>query len=495
MLKQVFFVFFTAFIVLAAGCANRTIKSTVEREDVFETNDENEKPYIIDLNVEANSQNLLSCRLSFSTTEKKEAFVRYFSEKHKGYEVTGEISKDHYFFLWGMKPETRYTIEIYFAGNPEVPVEVTEYISGSLPETVPHMELTVNDRNKVSEGFVLFTYFAIPMANASPVALMVDEEGDVVWYFEYFMSGFNLLGDLQYIEETETILISLMKGPNMAKIPAEEAIEIDLEGNVVWKSKKVTNIYGDEDSWHHFYRRLKDNSLLFLGYEWTGSLVTDRIVNVDRDYNVLWTWSYLDHFDPPHCDSADICDWTHSNFLNMFKEEGVVYINSRNLSQYFKIDMDTGEVLWTFGKGGDFDMITDHPDPWFEFAHAPEIDTFDGNEIMFYDNGSEERGYSRIIKYRINDVDMTAEVIFEFDGSHIDRKWFTRFWGDVDTLDNGNIFITAGAFEATEETRLFEITKDGEIVWEMSFDPPEKTGFINAIYNSQKFRPDIYKNK
>ncbi len=295
--------------------------------------------------------------------------------------------------------------------------------------------------------------------------------------------------------KTSTILMSLSKGPNMAKIPAEEAIEIDLEGNVIWKSKKIVSTHNDENSWHHIYNLLDDDTIITLKPNVIGTVVTDYIVNFDRDYNILWSWTYADHFELPHCDPANICDWTHSNHLNMFKEEGVVYINSRNLSQYFKIDMDTGEVLWTFGKGGDFDMITDHPDPWFEFAHTPEIDTFDGNEIMFYDNGSEERGYSRIIKYRIDDVDMTAEVIFEFDGSHIDRKWFTRFWGDVDTLDNGNIFITAGAFEATEETRLFEITKDGEIVWEMSFDPPEKTGFINAIYNSQKFRPDIYKNK
>jgi len=177
----------------------------------------------------------------------------------------------------------------------------------------------------------------------------------------------------------------------------------------------------------------------------------------------------------------------------MFKDKDVCYINSRNLSKYFKINMNTGKIVWTFGKDGDFTMLSDHQDPWIEFAHAPEI-TFSGesiSEILFYDNGSEKRGFSRVIKYRIDEKNMTAEIIYEFDGSGINKNWFTPFWGDVESQENGNIFITAGNFELTEESRLFEVTSDGQMVWELLLVQNGET--MTSLYNSWKFKPNLKK--
>ena len=445
------------------------------------------------MKVEENTKNVLSCRLSFKTDQPVETVVRYFSDSHSGYEIRGLKTTDHYFFIWGMRAKSKYNIQIFSASDLENPINSAFFTTGSLPESAPELDLTVHNFEKISEGFVLFTYFNYPEKLSKPIALMVDTDGEVIWYFEYFMAGFNVIGDVQFVDETQTVMMSLSKGPNMADIPAEEAVEIDLEGNVLWKSAELKSVHNGPDNWHHIYRLLKDDSIVTLKPDYIGTVVSDRILNLDRNYNVLWSWSYAGVFEIPECSQSDRCDWTHSNHVNMFKDKDVCYINSRNLSKYFKIDMTTGKTVWTFGKDGDFTMLSDHQDPWIEFAHAPEI-TFSGesiSEILFYDNGSEKRGFSRVIKYRIDEKNMTAEIIYEFDGSGINKNWFTPFWGDVESQENGNIFITAGNFELTEESRLFEVTSDGQMVWELLLVQNGET--MISLYNSWKFKPKLKK--
>lgn len=237
------------------------------------------------------------------------------------------------------------------------------------------------------------------------------------------------------------------------------------------------------------YRQLPDGSFVFFNLVFSETTVGDRIINVDAGYNELWSWNYMDHFEPPGCTPDKWCDWTHSNSVSMFKEKNVVYLNSRNFSQYLKIDMITGNVLWKFGKDGDFTLKTDNPDPWFEFAHDPEIKNFDSDTIIFYDNGSVERGYSRVIEYKLNFEEMTAEISFIYDGSNDERIWFAEYWGDADSLPNGNIFVTAGLYDLSQDSRFFEVTRDGEIVWELFMGKEED--WMYTLYNAQKFIPPL----
>jgi len=497
-LKKLSIIFYVIMAFTFPNCGNTVHKddktdnlsdldSLVEPdEDIVET------PLIFDVKVEKNEKNVLSCRLTFKTKEKIKTVVKYFAQNHNGYEIVEENEGvEHYYFLWGMRAETKYIIEIYDAKEPEELLEKTEYVSGALPDTVPETFLAVNDHDKIFDGFLLFTLSATVEERAFPIAFMMDTDGEIIWYFEYYMAGFNILGDLQYTEETSTILVSLVKGLNMEDIPAEEAIEIDLEGNILWKSREFPNVYGDDHSWHHTYEKLEDGTIVFLRRDMLGTLVSDMIVNVDSDYNELWKWRYLDHFEPPFCDPAVWCDWTHSNTVTMFKDAGVVYLNSRNMSKYFKIDMYSGNIVWTLGQDGDFTIEADEPNPWFEFAHDPEIKEFNGDTVIFYDNGSLERGFSRVIEYKLNFEEMTAEISFLFDGSEINKMWFNEYWGDADSLPNGNIFVTAGDYQLYSDSRFFEVTREGEIVWEL-FMGKEKD-WMHTLYNAQKFVPPLKK--
>lgn len=481
------------FVILILSCSNATHNVTdtdsAQENDNVTSDDDVLVNKIYEVKVTENEKNSLSCFLTFKTNDSVLSKVKYFTENGKGYEIEAEQEgTDHSFFLWGMKSLTKYMIEIYF--DEDKPEYVTEFTSGALPETVPEYEMTVNNVEKVSKGFLLLTTSATIVEEVFPTAVMVDTDGDIVWYYEHDMVGFASLGDMQYIEETQTVLIAIVKGENMTDIPAEEAVEIDLAGRVVWKSREYANVYyWDDESWHHIYNRLPDDSLIFLRRDLVDTTISDKILNVDRDYNILWEWRYQDHYDPPACDPSDWCDWTHCNWIEMDKEDKVAYLNVRHLSRFHKIDMETGDVIWTLGKDGDFTIVTDIEDPWFEWAHAPKVYNDGEEKVLFYDNGTVDRGYSRVIEYTIDEENMVATVNYVFDGMETDQEWFTIAWGDADSLPGGNIMVTAGNEDPVMSNRFFEVTREGEIVWELTLIDGDTWNRI--VYNSYKFTPPL----
>jgi hypothetical protein len=84
---------------------------------------------------------------------------------------------------------------------------------------------------------------------------------------------------------------------------------------------------------------------------------------------------------------------------------------------------------------------------------------------------------------------MTAEISFEFDGLQTGDWWFAEFWGDVDHLENGNILVTSGQHDLNQESRIFEVTREGEIVWNLFLEKHEN--WMISAFNSQKFVPPL----
>ena len=517
MLKKTPFFVFVVFFVFAA-CENSTHSFEADipgsddsdsaeiddsgsdfDSDSAETDDRDvqEEP-LFNLKVEENKQNSLSCRLTFSTADEVQTFVKYYSATHAGYIIRQDSAKkEHYFFLWGMRENLDYTIEIYTDEEKPELLATTEFHSGFVPESVVKPHLVTNDREFVQPGFVLFSQLADPDTVEMPsVIFMVDTDGFVVWYFEHSLAGYAILSDAEYHKKTQTIFAGMQKGMNMADIPSEEGVEINLEGNILWKSPDIASYNYSATGWHHDYKLLDDGTILFLQAVYDGDLVTDRIVNVDRDYNELWDWGYLDspdYFNEITCvdPEAKWCDWTHTN--TAFTDEGkhFVYFNSRRLG-FFKMDTATKEIVWKFGKGGDFTMLSYHIYPWPDYPHDPKISS-DGKRMLFYDNGWEERNYSRVIEYIFDEDEMTAEISFEFDGFQQGRIWFAPAFGDADYLENGNIFVTKGMMGRPENSSLFEITRDGRVVWELYTE--QNDNFMIEVFNSDKFVPPLEFNR
>jgi hypothetical protein len=100
------------------------------------------------------------------------------------------------------------------------------------------------------------------------------------------------------------------------------------------------------------------------------------------------------------------------------------------------------------------------------------------------------RDYSRVIEFD----PQTLEIVWEYvlrDPGPLERKFFSWFISSAQRLVNGNTLITEGA-----GGRVFEVTREGEIVWEYisPFVAPPGSGFGNAIYRAYRVPPEWLPN-
>jgi len=500
-------------VFVAVSCGNNVHKGEIQDpdEDLLPDRDEAEDPdenddsyhdaaqddeVLFNLKVTENEKNLLSCGLTFSTKEERKTFVKYYSEVHAGYKIVEDSAKtEHYFFLWGMRENNNYKIEIYSDETEPELLATAEFRSSVVPASFAAPHVVKYDKKRAQPGFLILAQQSlIRPEDMKAEIFMVDNEGFIIWYYQHYVPGYALLGDPMYHENTRTISMGIQKGPNMGEIPAEDGIEIDLEGNLVWKSPDFYGYTYSETTWHHQYSVLDDGTVLFIKPQIQNQVIADRIVNVDRDYNELWNWGYFDlpdYFNNITCADPDNdwCDWTHTNSVMMFKDENLVYFNSLWLG-FYKLDMNTKKILWNFGKNGDFRMLSEHENPWPDGSHAPEFYDASKKRVVFFDNGMKERNYSRIIEYEIDEEAMTAAITFEYDGKKDGRGWWARNgWGDVDYLENGNILVTKGQVDPPDNSSVFEVTHDGEVVWELYTRQDESVSIL--LYNVFKFVPPL----
>ena len=117
---------------------------------------------------------------------------------------------------------------------------------------------------------------------------------------------------------------------------------------------------------HHEIEYSHDRGFYFTlnGYvvpEEEGYSVYDRITEYNYEGTVIWTKSTHTFIDLSHwCPYEDMFgtqrDVTHANAISFDEENDNIYVNIRNTNTFYKIDHDTGSVLWGLGEYGDFVM-------------------------------------------------------------------------------------------------------------------------------------------
>ncbi len=223
-----------------------------------------------------------------------------------------------------------------------------------------------------------------------------------------------------------------------------DLVQIDYDGNIVWKFDKWEYIEdpGEEPRWmarhHHDYQRegnpvgyyvpgmdptpLKGNTLI-LGHTTVRNpkisqhrLLDDVFYEVDWEGNIVWEWHANEHFDEfgfdeaaknvlarnPNLRNVDggIGDWLHINCMSYlgpnkwydqgderFHPDNIIF-DSREANFLAIISKKTGEVVWQIGPNYD-DEATRHIDYIIGPHHTHMIPRGlpgEGN-ILVYDNG------------------------------------------------------------------------------------------------------------
>ena len=237
------------------------------------------------------------------------------------------------------------------------------------------------------------------------------------------------------------------------------ALEADWNGKVLWEVRHPNH--------HHDGRLLKNGNVLLLcatelsndvarkvqggrpGTEEKGKIWADYLVEMTKDGRSVWEWRSWEHLDPAKDIITAVQDerseWTHGNAV-MELPGGNLLVSFRDISTIIKIERRTGQILWKMGA------------PPLSGQHAPT--PLPNDNILIFDNGphrlDESFPFSRVIEVNSR----TSEIVWKYEEG-IPSNFFSPRISNAQRLPNGNTLVNDGWFG-----RFFEVTLDGEVVWE-----------------------------
>ena len=266
-------------------------------------------------------------------------------------------------------------------------------------------------------------------------------------------------------------------------------VELDWDGNVVWSYRNPML--------HHDYQRLPNGNTLTLEFERISSELTaqvqggrrqdtdpeqmfgDVVKEIAPDGSTLHEWKSWEHLDPAEdviCPLEERREWTHGNSINL-TADGHLLISFRLTSTIGIVDRGDGHFRWKWGPG---EVYHQH--------HPTELPN--GNVLLFDNGGHRPRStWSRVLE-----VDpATNRVEWEYRGDP-PISFHSPNISSADRLPNGNTLICEGA-----PGRAFEVTPDGQIVWEYvnpflapgggvaGGNPGDMT---NSMFRAHRYAPD-----
>lgn len=331
----------------------------------------------------------------------------------------------------------------------------------------------VIDQTKISQGFTLFTNLNITdMPFDHGTVYLVDLYGRIVhsWKTNNKTQYAMLKPDGNLL--TTQAKITDKNFPQAARITSIQ--ELSTDSNVIWEY--------ENGSMHHDFDVLPNGNLAVLVWEKVPqeiaqaikggksgtefnkeTIFSDRVLEIDQDKNVVWSWNTVDHLDltedeiPPFFPREQ---WTHANSLmyvqsDPFFQKEAYLVSMRYLNSVFLINKETGEIIWKSPKG--------------LLGHQHDATMLKNGNVLVFNNAfysfvSPTNSYnygSEVLE--INPK--TNEVVWQFSGGNnpLDKSRLTEvILSGAQRLSNGNTLITLGT-----SGRIMEVTPDKKIVWDM----------------------------
>jgi len=199
--------------------------------------------------------------------------------------------------------------------------------------------------------------------------------------------------------------------------------------------------------------------------------VVDGIIQeVDvKTGKVLFEWSALDHIDVSESheplDKLYIDSWDYVHFNSVEEDvDGNLIVSARHTWAVYKIDRDTGEVIWRLGgKRSDFPLSDDDR---FSYQHDARVEG--RNRVRIFDNAAASekvRPQSRVVTYELDPEAKTAKLVRTIE--HPD-KVSSGTQANAQLLEDGHMFVGWGS-----QGRFSEFGPDGDLL----FDARVQRGF------------------
>ena len=178
-------------------------------------------------------------------------------------------------------------------------------------------------------------------------------------------------------------------------------------------------------------------------------MYSDYLAEVTPAGHTVWEWRTWEYLDPVADGIAEVQAprtlWAQGNSVYELPD-GDILASYRPTSTVIRISRKTGKITWKLGP------------PTVAGQHAPTL--LENGNVLIFDNGphrlDDSVPYSRVIE--INPA--ANEIVWKYQDKPA-WNFFSPRMGYPQRLPNGNTLITESSFG-----RFFEVTKEGEIVWE-----------------------------
>jgi hypothetical protein len=196
------------------------------------------------------------------------------------------------------------------------------------------------------------------------------------------------------------------------------------------------------------------------------------VQELDSRKNVVFEWKSWNHINLTES-YADLTqtwvDYVHGNAVEL-DTDGNLMVSARHLDQVFKIDRNTGNVLWRWGgKSNQFEFISDLPDadatqPFFRQHDIRRL--VNGNVTLFDNRSDLSPQYSRALEYELDEINKKAKLVWEY---HDPQNTYGRFMGNVQRLPNGNTLVGYGSGPGQGVfSNVIEVKPDGTKAFALS---------------------------
>jgi arylsulfate sulfotransferase len=399
------------------------------------------------------------------------------------------------FYLAGLYASSGYTAHhVIDTGS--------EFVAGpDVQFTTPALDVTL-PQSTVVQGQVPAGGEILLQTNTSSVTWATDLNGNPVWYYPGWVSniteaaaGGRFLGFLWDGEQDRAHQI--LREFDLAGITLRETNAARISEQLAAMGKGPINAF------HHDARRLPDGKIMVLAaseriltdVQGPGDLdvITDMILVLDSDLQVVWTWDALDWLDPSRpAVLGEVCvpggggcpplflsdtanDWLHGNSIQLTPDGSILY-SARHQDWLVKIDYRNGDgdgsVLWRLGRDGDFQTDSTDPFPWFSHQHDASFLAGDNATLIVFDNGNTRHSLdpaanSRGQVIRIDEGARTASFAL-----NADLGAYSIALGSAAALENGNYHFDAGWINDTSGqpsySKTVEVTPSGDIVYALA---------------------------
>ena len=330
-----------------------------------------------------------------------------------------------------------------------------ELAEEEIPTDLPKFTILHGD-GEVFDGYIFLKKLENP-----GVQFMINYKGKVVWYqrsdtsiarefMPYNESYLTLYNDKELHEITYSgdTLLKLRYGVGGFDRTLHHEVIMDRQNRIVALTK---------DSLSYDLSRFGGNE--------SDTLITDGIIVLSREGQKLWYWTFAKVLDTlSHVDENIFQiknDWVHAN--SIFEDKDGNYLVSwRDLNQIWKINSQTGDVMWKFDG-----TQPNNDERGFKAQHSIHLN-LDG-DYMVFDNGPDNfKFFSRAVAFNLTSDGFRNTLVINLPDSV-----FTNKEGSVYQFTEDKFL-----FCVSRTNDLIITNREGQVLWHAKAD----VGFYRAYY-------------